>query len=500
MSGKQIKYGAIISYVAIFFNIAAGLIYTPWMVRQIGVSDYGLYTLIGAFLSYFLIDFGLSQSIARFIAKFKAEDNQEKINNLLGITTRIYLLIDFVIVIVLIAVFFLLPNIFGKFTVEELEKFKVIYIIAGFFSVMSFPLMPVNGALIAYERFIVLKLSDLLQKVVTIVLMVIVLLNGYGLFTLVFVNGFIGFGVKLFNYLYVRKKEKIKINFNFVDKTLAKSLFAFSAWIFVIGIAQRFKLNIVPTILGAFSGTEEIAIFSVAMILEGYTFTFAQALNGLFLPKVTRMITANDDRKEVSDLMIKVGRLQFMVIGLLIAGIVVLGKPFISLWMGEYFVKSYYVALLLIVPLIITLTQEIASTLMFVLNEIKYRAILYVLASLLSVTIGIILAPKYGAIGTGFGVGASLVVFDVVAMNIVYAKILKLEIKRFFISVHLKMFFPLLVSSLACVILQYFHPISSWFSFFIIGSLFVLIYFLLSWNKTMNQEEKNLVLKLVRRK
>ena len=50
MGQNQIKQGAIISYIAIFFNIAAGLIYTPWMVGQIGVSDYGLYALIGAFL------------------------------------------------------------------------------------------------------------------------------------------------------------------------------------------------------------------------------------------------------------------------------------------------------------------------------------------------------------------------------------------------------------------------------------------------------------------
>src|SRR5690554_123316 len=105
MSGSQIKSGAIISYVAIFFSIAAGLLYTPWMVKQIGVSDYGLYTLTGAFLSYFLIDFGLAQSLARFIAKYRAEGNQEKINNLLGVTTRIYLLIDVLIFLVLCVLF-----------------------------------------------------------------------------------------------------------------------------------------------------------------------------------------------------------------------------------------------------------------------------------------------------------------------------------------------------------------------------------------------------------
>lgn len=499
MSGSQIKSGAIISYVAIFFSIAAGLLYTPWMVKQIGVSDYGLYTLTGAFLSYFLIDFGLAQSLARFIAKYRAEGNQEKINNLLGVTTRIYLLIDVLIFLVLCVLFFFLTDIFGQFTSVEHKKFEVVYLIAGFFSLLSFPLMPVNGIMIAYERFFVLKMTDLVQKILVIVLMVVALLNGQGLFALIFVNGLVGFVIKLYNFFYIRRKEQIKINLKFFDKKLAKELFSFSAWIFVIGIAQRLILNIVPTILGALSGTKEIAIFSLALVLEGYTWTFAQALNGLFLPKVSRMVTASDDRTEVSNLMIQVGRLQFLVIGLLITGIVVLGKAFIVLWMGEEFLKSYYVALFLIVPGLITLTQEIASTLLFVVNEIKYRALFYSVAAIISVTIGILLAPTYGAVGSAVGVGTALLLCHVMAMNTVYAKVLKLDLKRFFYSVHLKMFLPFLVTGLVTYIIQLYRPVTDWLSLILVGTFFVLTTSAGLWLFVMNSYEKELVLSVMKK-
>lgn len=499
MSGSQIKSGAIISYVAIFFSIAAGLLYTPWMVKQIGVSDYGLYTLTGAFLSYFLIDFGLAQSLARFIAKYRAEGNQEKINNLLGVTTRIYLLIDVLIFLVLCVLFFFLTDIFGQFTSVEHKKFEVVYLIAGFFSLLSFPLMPVNGIMIAYERFFVLKMTDLVQKMLVIVLMVVALLNGQGLFALIFVNGLVGFVIKLYNFFYIRRKEQIKINLKFFDKKLAKELFSFSAWIFVIGIAQRLILNIVPTILGALSGTKEIAIFSLALVLEGYTWTFAQALNGLFLPKVSRMVTASDDRTEVSNLMIQVGRLQFLVIGLLITGMVVLGKAFIVLWMGEEFLKSYYVALFLIVPGLITLTQEIASTLLFVVNEIKYRALFYSVAAIISVTIGILLAPTYGAVGSAVGVGTALLLCHVMAMNTVYAKVLKLDLKRFFYSVHLKMFLPFLVTGLVTYIIQLYRPVTDWLSFILVGTFFVLTTSAGLWLFVMNSYEKELVLSVMKK-
>ena len=219
-----------------------------------------------------------------------------------------------------------------------------------------------------------------------------------------------------------------------------------SSWVFVISIAQRLLLNIVPTILGIFSGSKQIAIFAIAMTLEGFIWTFAYALNGLFLPKVTKMVSGHQNRYEVSNLMIKVGRIQLLVIGLLITGVVVLGKSFIQLWMGADFILSYYVVLFLVVPGIITLSQEIAYTLLFVENEIKYRAILFILASVISIIIGVLLIPKLGALGPAIGVGTALILCHVVGMNIVYSKVLKLEIARFFKSVHLKMIWPQLLA------------------------------------------------------
>lgn len=496
-SSNQIKSGAIISYIAIFFNIAAGLLYTPWMVRQIGIADFGLYTLIGAFLSYFLIDFGLGSAIARFIARYRAEDNEAGINNILGLTSRIYLLIDLVIFITLAVVFFLISGIFKELTPVEIDKLKVIYVIAGFFSIVSFPFTAVDGVMIAYERFQVLKATDMVQKILVIVLMVVALLLGYGLFALVFVNGLVGLFIKLYKFYYIKQKTSIRINIHFFDKPLARELIKLSFWVFVIGIAQRLMLNIVPTELGILSGTEQIAIFSIAMTLEGYVYVFASALNGFFLPKITRMVMTNEDRKEVNYLMIRVGRLQLLVLGLLITGIVVLGKPFIQLWMGDKFIPSYYVSLFLIVPGIITFTQEIAATLLFVVNEMKYRAMLFIVASLISIIIGVILIPTLGAMGAAIGVGTALLLFHVLGMNFVYSWKLKLDMKLYFYSVHIKMIWPIVVSGVISMLMQYFFPVDTWMSFLVSGIFFTLIYTTLMWGFVMNAEEKGLVMSVV---
>lgn len=90
MATSNIGKGAIISYVAIFLNIAISFLYTPWMLRQVGASDYGLYSLIISFISYFIIDFGLTSAIARFVAKYRAEGNNKKVENILGLTLNIF--------------------------------------------------------------------------------------------------------------------------------------------------------------------------------------------------------------------------------------------------------------------------------------------------------------------------------------------------------------------------------------------------------------------------
>lgn len=481
------------SYAAIAFNILAGLIYTPWMVRMIGKSDYGLFILVTSFLTYFVMDFGLGQSIARFIAKYRVEKDEKRVNELLGLTTKLYLLIDLFIFVALIVTYFFIENIFVELTNTEIEKFKVVFVIAGLFSLFSFPFSSLNGILIAYERFVLLKLSDLLSKVFTIGLMVIALFLGYKLFALVAINAFVGVVIIVIKLIYLGKTTSIKIDYHYYSKELFRELFSFSAWITLIGIAQRLLLNITPAILGIFSGTAQIAIFAIGMTLEGYTWTFASALNGLFLPKVSELSIQKENRMVISNLMIRVGRLQLLIIGLLIIGIVTLGKQFIILWMGIDFKDSYYVALLLILPGIISLTQQIGNTLIIVVNKLKYQAILLLSASFLSVIISVLLAPKYGAIGSAIGVFSALILCQVLGMNIIYWKVLKLDIPRFFREAHLKMLVPMGLSLISGFIIQIYLPSHNLLTFFPKALLLGIIYVILMWFLSMNKEEKMLV-------
>ena len=186
---SQIKTGAVLSYIAIFLNIAISFFYTPWMIRQIGVSDYGLYSLVMSFISYFILDLGLTQTVQRFIAKYRAEGDLESVQNLIGLTTKIFLVIDIIIFLILTICYFFLEQIFTGLTPEEIEKLKVLYCISGTFSVLSFMFKPLGGTIMAFELFTATQWIGMLNKVGAVVLVCIALFFGAYVYAFLLIKG-----------------------------------------------------------------------------------------------------------------------------------------------------------------------------------------------------------------------------------------------------------------------------------------------------------------------
>lgn len=494
MSNRQIKRGALISYTAIFINIAAGLLYTPWMIKQIGRADYGLYILMTSVLTYFVVDYGLSQSVTRLLAKYKSEGDTTNIDNLLGVTAKLYLILDVLVIIALIVFYFLIDNIFIELTPEEIIKFKQIYGIAAFFSILSFPLLYVGGIYYAFSLFIQVKVFDLVSKLGSVFLTVVALLLGYGLTILVLVYAITPFLINISKIIYLKHKGYLNINWKFWDNTVLKGILNTSVWLLIILVGELLLKNIAPAILGTFSGTEEIAIFSIANTLDNYILVFASALNGLFLPKISSYLNQNNKEQLVKNLMIKVGRFQILLVGFITLAIILVGMDFIHLWVGDHFKVSYYVTSLIIIPTFFYSVLQIGATYMLALNKLKYLALIYLLAAIMNVILSIILTPKYGAIGSGISILISKSIFYVIGISYVFHKILRVNMINFYKSTYRNLFFTLLMIVLLFMAFDYFTmPYVSLLSFAVNCMVLVIIFAVFIYKFYLNQGEKDMV-------
>ena len=497
MKASAITKGAIISYVAIFLNIAITFVYTPWMIHTIGQSNYGLYSLVSSFIGYFILDFGMATSIARFVSKYRAEGREDKIENMLGLTTRLYLLIDLVIFLVLLVLYFFINNIFTGLTPDEIETFKRLYIVAGVFSVCSFVFKPVNGAMMAYEYFVENKVLDMVTRVGTVLLVAIALLLGGDVFILVLINGAVGFAVSVIKYVVLIRKSKLKIMWSYFEKEELKVLFSFSLWIFLMGLAQRFRFTLVQSVLGIFSNSMEISLFALGMTIEAMVFTISSALNGLFLPKVTRL-SLSGDKDSILELMTRVGRLQLYLIVLIFSEFLIFGQTFLHLWVGDGFQDVYYIVLLLIASNIVSLTQSVGNDCVFAENKVKYTSLSILICSTIGIIGSVIFSKPYGALGCAASTCFALVA-NVVMTNIIYKRQLNLNVGQFFKNCHFKILLPL--TGLAILSMFVFPLVlkNSWLSLLGCGGAYCVVFILLSYLFLMDGYEKSLISSLVKK-
>jgi len=484
------------SYVSLGVNIIIGLIYTPWMISSIGKENYGLYTLAMSVITLFVFDFGLSSAVTRFLSKYLAENRQDKANECLGLVYRLYLYIDILLFLILLVLFFFIPEIYRELTPEEVDKFKVIYIVAALFAVLSFPFIPLNGILTANEKFVQLKTCEVVHKLLIIGFMTACLLFGYGLYALVIVNALAGIVMILLKLYIIKRNTNSRVLYGYHNRKQFREIIDFSAWTAVIAICQRLFFTLAPTILGFFSGSAAIAIFGIANTIEGYVFSFSNALSGMFLPRVSRIVSQRGG--DVMPLMIKVGRIQLFVVGAVVLGFICVGQDFITLWVGKDFIESYACTVLLIIPSLVQLPQEIGMQTIIAENKVKKQALVWIFVASLNIILSIVLTWRYSVFGLCLSICISFLI-RTVGMDIILMKDLNLNMRKFFLDTYLSIGMMISLVTISLILLGNLIPNGGLSSFFIKSIIFILLY-LMVFMITANSEEKNTILSIFIRK
>lgn len=429
----QIKKGALISYFAVIFNIISGFFFTPFLIGKVGVGPYGIYILVTSFLNYFLIDFGLGNAVAKYLSEYRSRNDIENANWFISVLFKLFMMIAFIIGIIVFIMYFFLDSFFSGLTIDEMTVLKKMYVISGFSSIILFIFIPLDGMLVSYELFFEQKIIELLRKILIVFISCLVLVYCTDIVNIVLINALVGFLIVGLKLVVIKSKTIFHIQWNYFDISIVKKVGGFSFWLTIIMIAQRFIIPFAPTILGRYSNSIEISIFSIAMTIEGYLYTIAACLNGLFLPKITDLYF-NNKINEINSYFKKVGRLQTYIIGAVISAFIIFGKEFIGLWVGGDFIDSYYVVLLIAPSSIVVYAQEVANSLILIQEKHKYKAYCYLAGASISAIITCILAPKMGAIGAGVGIAVCLWGCQVIIMNFIYCKMTVLDIKGFFIN------------------------------------------------------------------
>lgn len=486
---RQIKLGAFLSYIGIFLNIVAGVLTTPLIIRSIGNSSYAVYSLVFSVINTFLIDLGLGSATSKYIAKYKTENNQTAVNDIFGLILKLFIILS-----TILTVFFGLwiafsEHIYKGLTPNEISSFKICLAITAIYSICSFPFVTFDGVLNAYEKFVQAKLITIINRVVlTGSLLVCIFLNA-GLYSLIICHAGAALVLVFSKIYFVYRYTPARPNLSFRNKSQLKNVAMFSVWVTVATLANRLIFNICPSILGIVSTSNEIAIFGIITTIESYIYIIVTAINTMFLATVTRIFSRENPKEHLIPLLNKVGKYQFFINGLIVAGFIVLGKTFLQLWVGSDFIPAYYGLVLILVPGLFYNSLQIANTTMIVTDKIKYHAITEIIAGVVNVSLCFPLGHAYGALGISLSICIAFIV-RTISDNIICIFILKLPMKSFYLQVYLRMFLPVIVASALGILTSHYVDVASIFGFVRVGLVITFIYIFLSFTIGFSSSER----------
>lgn len=495
MIRSQLKIGALLSYVVLALQNLVGLLYTPFMLRMMGKSEYGLYSIAASIVAYLtILDLGFGNAIIRYTAKYRAEGKVEEQYKMFGTFFLIYCGIGLITLLAGGALYANAENIFdASMTANELARTRIILALMVFNLAITFPFSLFGSIITAYEQFVFQKVIAIARIILNTATMIVLLNLGYRAIAMVVVTTLFNMITLGLNFWYCKHYLKIKLVFARFQWGFLKEVSIYSFWIFLNAIMDRIYWSTGQFVLGAYAGTAVVAVFAIAIQLETMYMSFSTAISGVFLPKVTYMAVRESDGKAISDLFIKTGRVQYCVMILVLTGFFLFGRQFIHLWAGEGYDDAYIIAMFFFVPLTVPLIQNMGITILQARNQMKFRSLLYLGISLVSFGAQIPLAKYYGGIGCACAIAGALVLGQILVMNVYYQVKQKINIVGFWFEILKMSFVPALLTVATYYILQH-YTLDSVVKLIAGILIYLAVYLPLFFAISMNAYERDLIL------
>ncbi len=420
------KKGVIFSYIAMIVESLSSIFFTPYLIRCLGQTEYGIYGLVASVTSYlYLLDLGIGNAIIRYIAKYRFDGDKKSERNLMAASIVFYGFIALLILGVGIVLNFFLPQIFGTgLSEDELSLAGQMLQITVATAAATLFFAPFNKTLQAYEKFALTKVVGIIKIGIRVGLCCLAFAIGGKGIAVLLVNLGVTIATGLFYMLYSFLKLKVTPRFKGINFNFLKGIWGYTFFVMLAMVATQINSMVDHILIGAFvaASTAYLAIYTAGSTITTYFQSFAGAINGVLMPGVVRMVENKAPVEEIQKEMIKISRLIFMFLGIVYVGFVLCGKNFMTLWAGEGYEDGYYVAVIIMLPMLFTLSQSISGYVLWAMNKHRVQAVVKLCIAVINIFLTYLLIQWKPIVGAAIGTAIALFLGDVVAMSIILKK------------------------------------------------------------------------------
>ena len=500
---KNRSEGLILSYINTFLNMICGLFLSSFLLRQLGNAEYGLYQTVASFVNYLvLLEFGTGTVMARNLSKCKAKKaSQEEINQNISTIWGITNILCGMIVCVSVIFYFMFDMVYANsLTAGQIASGKNMFIFLVIVLILHFYAQTINGVTLSHERYSYSAKIAIIRNLSRTTLLVLAILFWKKAILIVIIDTIINFCIVIYGIWFCKTKFNVSVFIKGFNKAILKTSLPLCLALFLQTVVNQTNNTVGKFILGIVSGPEEVALFSVGLYIYSVFSSLTTIPISMYLPQITNDIIGGAEGKELTKKLIQPCRLIVIIGGAVLFGFIAIGKQFISIVYGEEYLMAWIVAVILMVPMFVNMSNAVVLNVLDVKNKRLVRSFILMITTLLNIGMTIVLIRKFGILGTSIATGLSTAL-QVVILNIYYFKFIGIKIIYLFKQVYKGIVLYQIIGSIFGYLIS--QMISNIYLSFICGGLVYIIvsfggYFIFGVNPQEKEMIKNIKNKFVK--
>lgn len=299
--------------------------------------------------------------------------------------------------------------VFGsRNTPEQVRMLRDMILITGAGAAVLVALNPIGALLSATESFVFLRSMEIAVTIISTLMMVAVLHAGGSAVHIVAVTALFTVLQAMMRLGYAILVLRTRVRLALPEMTVLRKVGGYAAPIFVVMIAELLFWRLDSVLIGAMLGAAPIAIFAIGVTFNKYFMSFATALSRVLTPEIIRQIDQGADARTLTDLMIRISRIQAMFLLLILSGLVVFGQRFLVLWLGQDFASSYWIMLVILVPYTFELTGNARNIILQVKGLYWQRSAITLAMAILNIPLTLVLLQVMGVFGAALSTGVAI--------------------------------------------------------------------------------------------
>jgi O-antigen/teichoic acid export membrane protein len=482
-STNFIKYGS---------QVIIAFIMTPFIIKSVGDSFYGVWVVILSFAGYAaILEFGVQESLVKLVSKYEALDDEGKINQVFSIA---FLFMASLAILSFSILFWVVPGLLPRLLGEgaDLEIARILLIIVAVDSVLMLMNFAFSGMVYGFQLYHIKNTIDIFIGLVSPLVIYVLIRLDYGVLSL-------AYGTILFNALNLLvfaalckyHFRPLRLVYGSGSYTALREILAVSSRLFTSATALRLARNSQPLVIAWYLPPIWNAFYAVPARLADYGTELLYVLSRGFMP-IFSEYHSRSDRAAIRELYFRFTR--FIVAGFfpLILSLYVFGESFLAIWMSaEYAEKGKWVLQFLTLSILVQSAQPLWAKLLVGVERLNVIVAVNVSVSVVQVVLGIVLVSAYGINGMALSILVAMVISQFVYFRYV-ANYLEVSAWQYVSGCHLRAAVASVVFLAIVLFLKASYPPQSYLDIFWQTSAGLAAYIPLAWFLVLSREERRL--------